>query len=87
MHLERMVPNIERDLKADHPMTWDSYHSKADIDAYLTYLADKYPDLVSKPHFNENILNTKKRLAAFWGLYLFYLSGKRSKIKVCAERV
>jgi len=50
MHLERMVPENNRDVKADHPMTWDSYHSSDDINAYIQYLAATYPDLVSSSH-------------------------------------
>ena len=33
--------------KADHPMTWTEYHSQDDMEAYMDYLAETYPDLVS----------------------------------------
>jgi hypothetical protein len=47
MRLERIAHEDERTvLNADHPMTWTSYHSTADINAYLSYLATTYPDLV-----------------------------------------
>ena len=28
-------------------MTWDTYHSKEDMEEYLDYLVNKYPDRVS----------------------------------------
>ena len=28
-------------------MTWDQYHSKEDMDTYLDYLVNTYPDMVS----------------------------------------
>jgi len=48
MRLERIAHEDERTvLNADHPMTWTSYHSTTDINAYLSYLATTYPDLVA----------------------------------------
>ena len=46
MRLERVVPELNTHSKAEHPMTWDSYHPIEDINAYLTYLDGKYSDLV-----------------------------------------
>jgi len=48
MRLERVVPETQRDLNADHPMTWDSYHSYEDILAYIKYLETTYKDLVRR---------------------------------------
>ena len=31
----------------EHPMTWDTYHSKEDMEEYLDYLVNKYPDRIS----------------------------------------
>ena len=28
-------------------MTWDTYHSKEDMEEYLDYLVSKYPDRIS----------------------------------------
>ena len=28
-------------------MTWDTYHSKEDMEEYLDYLVNKYPDRIS----------------------------------------
>ena len=81
MHLERMVPNIDRDLKADHPMTWDSYHSKADIDAYLTYLADKYTDLVSKYISMKTYSTRRKYWQLFGGCICFIFQVNEVKLK------
>ena len=33
--------------RAGHPMTWDEYHSLADIEAYMYYLVETFPDIVS----------------------------------------
>ena len=42
---------INRELnpkaKLGHPMTWDEYHSSADIEAYMDYLVETFPDMVS----------------------------------------
>ena len=38
---------IEEQVSADHPMTWDDYHSQDDMEAYMDYLVKQYPDLVS----------------------------------------
>lgn len=32
---------------ADHPMTWTEYHSQDDMEAYMDYLVEKFPELVS----------------------------------------
>ena len=34
-------------LGREHPMTWDTYHSKEDMEEYLDFLKTKYPDKVS----------------------------------------
>ena len=34
-------------LGKEHPMTWDTYHSKEDMEEYLDYLVSKYPDRIS----------------------------------------
>lgn len=48
MALEKVkAANAKIPAKADHPMTWDSYHSLEDINAYLDYLEKTYPDLVT----------------------------------------
>ena len=31
----------------DHPMTWTEYHSQDDMEAYMDYLVEKFPELVS----------------------------------------
>jgi hypothetical protein len=46
MKLER-IPTVGERVSADHPMTWTEYHSTADINAYLDFLAKTYPDLVN----------------------------------------
>jgi hypothetical protein len=47
MRLEKVAASDERAAGSPkHPMTWTSYHSSADIDAYLEYLAATYPTLV-----------------------------------------
>jgi len=33
--------------KVGHPMDWTSYHSQDDMEAYMDYLVEQYPDLVS----------------------------------------
>ena len=33
--------------KDHHPMTWDEYHSKEDMEEYLDYLVNNYPDRLS----------------------------------------
>jgi len=34
-------------INADHPMTWTEYHSQDDMEEYMDYLAETYPELVS----------------------------------------
>lgn len=47
MALERVKASDSKiAANPEHPMTWDSYHSLQDIDAYLNYLEKSYPDLV-----------------------------------------
>ena len=39
--------NISYLIGKEHPMTWDTYHSKDDMEEYLDYLVHMYPDRVS----------------------------------------
>ena len=34
-------------VSSDHPMDWTSYHSQDDMEAYMDYLVETYPELVS----------------------------------------
>jgi len=47
IELESTPITTEKDRSADHPMTWTEYHSQDDMEAYMDYLVETYPDLVS----------------------------------------
>ena len=45
---ENVQSNISSNFHAkDHPMDWTSYHSQDDMEAFMDYLVEKYPELVS----------------------------------------
>ena len=41
-----LKPPLYKVIDAGHDMNWDSYHRVEDINAYLKYLADTYPQMV-----------------------------------------
>ena len=44
-------------------MTWDKYHSKEDMEEYLDYLANKYPELVSIEFIGKSFEGREMRVA------------------------
>ena len=43
-----MAPAATHDeANVGHPMDWTSYHSQDDMEAYMDYLVEQFPDLVS----------------------------------------
>ena len=47
IELEQVPANKGARISTDHPMDWTSYHSQEDMEVYMDYLVEKYPDLVS----------------------------------------
>ena len=47
IELESTSITTGKDRSAGHPMTWSEYHSQDDMEAYMDYLVETYPDLVS----------------------------------------
>ena len=45
---ENVQSNLSSNVRAmDHPMDWTSYHSQDDMEKYMDYLVEKYPEFVS----------------------------------------
>ena len=38
---------LSPEAKSDHPMTWDEYHSQDDMEKYMDYLVEQFPEMVS----------------------------------------
>ena len=49
--------------KNQHPMTWDMYHSKEDMEEYLDYLVYNYPDRVSIENIGYSFEGRSMRVA------------------------
>jgi murein tripeptide amidase MpaA len=44
---EKIPATTNDETKVGHPMDWTSYHSQDDMEAYMDYLVEQYPDFVS----------------------------------------
>ena len=47
MDMELVPAAGHKELSTGHPMDWTSYHSQDDMEAYMDYLVETYPELVS----------------------------------------
>ena len=47
IELESTPVTRNKDINPEHPMTWTEYHDQEDMEAYMDYLAETYPELVS----------------------------------------
>ena len=47
IELESTPVTRNRNMNSKHPMTWTEYHDQEDMEAYMDYLAETYPELVS----------------------------------------
>merc|ERR1719295_1502917 len=47
MDAELVPAEGHKELSTGHPMDWTEYHSQDDMEAYMDYLVETYPDLVS----------------------------------------
>jgi len=52
----------DKDVNSGHPMTWTEYHSQDDMEAYMDYLVETYPDLVSIDEIGTSYEGRKMRV-------------------------
>ena len=52
--LENQGTKTLENRNTDHPMTWTEYHSQNDMEAYMEYLVETYPEMVSIEDIGES---------------------------------